>query len=90
MQTKTDAARWLVYSAATAKQEGRPYTQLAAEAKLFAAETAMEVTTKAIQLLGGYGYTRDLPEKECLEMLRLQKSTKVLQKYNVWLSLALC
>ena len=56
MQTKTDAARWLVYSAATAKQEGRPYTQLAAEAKLFAAETAMEITTKAIQLLGGYGY----------------------------------
>ena len=74
MQTKTDAARWLVYSAATAKQEGRPYTQLAAEAKLFAAETAMEITTKAIQLLGGYGYTRDLPEER---MFRDAKITEI-------------
>ena len=74
MQTKTDAARWLVYSAATAKQEGRPYTQLAAEAKLFAAETAMDVTTKAIQLLGGYGYTRDLPVER---MFRDAKITEI-------------
>ena len=74
MQTKTDAARWLVYSAATAKQEGRPYTQLAAEAKLFAAETAMEITTKAIQLLGGYGYTRDLPVER---MFRDAKITEI-------------
>lgn len=74
MQTKTDAARWLVYSAATAKQEGRPYTQLAAEAKLFAAETAMEITTKAIQLLGGYGYIRDLPVER---MFRDAKITEI-------------
>ena len=74
MQTKTDAARWLVYSAATAKQEGRPSTQLAAEAKLFAAETAMEITTKAIQLLGGYGYTRDLPVER---MFRDAKITEI-------------
>ena len=74
MQTKTDATRWLVYSAATAKQEGRPYTQLAAEAKLFAAETAMEITTKAIQLLGGYGYTRDLPVER---MFRDAKITEI-------------
>ena len=57
-----------------AKQEGRPYTQLAAEAKLFAAETAMEVTTKAIQLLGGYGYTRDLPVER---MFRDAKITEI-------------
>ena len=67
-----------------AKEEGRPYTTLAAEAKLFAAEVAMEVTTKAIQLMGGYGYTRDLPVKECSVMLRSLKSMKVLQKFNVW------
>ena len=79
MQTKTDAARWLVYSAATAKQEGRPYTQLAAEAKLFAAETAMEVTTKAIQLLGGYGYTRDLPVER---MFRDAKITEIYEGTN--------
>ena len=61
-------------AAATAKQEGRPYTQLAAEAKLFAAETAMEITTKAIQLLGGYGYTRDLPVER---MFRDAKITEI-------------
>ena len=74
MQTKVDAARWLVYSAATAKEEGRPYSVLAAEAKLFAAETAMEVTTKAIQLMGGYGYTRDLPVER---MFRDAKITEI-------------
>ena len=74
MQTKTDAARWLVYSAATAKQEGRPYTQLAAEAKLFAAETAMNVTTKCVQLLGGYGYIR---EYEVERMMRDAKITEI-------------
>ena len=74
MQTKVDAARWLVYSAAMAKEEGRPYTTLAAEAKLFAAEVAMEVTTKAIQLMGGYGYTRDLPVER---MFRDAKITEI-------------
>ena len=74
MQTKVDAARLLVYRAAMAKEEGKPYTVLAAEAKLFAAETAMEVTTKAIQLLGGYGYTRDLPVER---MFRDAKITEI-------------
>lgn len=74
MQTKTDAARLLVYQAAQAKEEGKPYTVLAAEAKLFAAETAMEVTTKAIQLLGGYGYTRDMPVER---MFRDAKITEI-------------
>lgn len=74
MQTKVEAARLLVYRAAMAKEEGKPYTVLAAEAKLFAAETAMEVTTKAIQLLGGYGYTRDLPVER---MFRDAKITEI-------------
>lgn len=74
MQTKVDAARGLVYKAAMAKEQGQPYTVLAAEAKLFAAETAMEVTTKAIQLLGGYGYTRDLPVER---MFRDAKITEI-------------
>ena len=55
MQVKTDAARWLVYDAAMKKEKGLPYSVEAAKAKLFAAEVAMEVTTKAIQLMGGYG-----------------------------------
>lgn len=74
MQTKTDAARLLVYQAAMAKDAGKPYTFLAAEAKLFAAEVAMEVTTKAIQLLGGYGYTRDYPVER---MFRDAKITEI-------------
>ena len=52
----------------------RPYTVPAAEAKLFASETAMEVTTKAIQLLGGYGYTRDYPVER---MFRDAKITEI-------------
>jgi butyryl-CoA dehydrogenase len=74
MQTKVDAARFLVYNAAMCKQNGQPYTVAAAEAKLFAAETAMEVTTKAIQLLGGYGYTRDYPVER---MFRDAKITEI-------------
>lgn len=74
MQTKTDAARLLVYQAALAKQNGEPYTYVAAQAKLFAAEIAMEVTTKAIQLLGGYGYTRDYPVER---MFRDAKITEI-------------
>ena len=57
MQTRTDAARMLVWRAAAAEQEGRPYTHLAAMAKLFASETASYVTNRAVQLCGGYGYT---------------------------------
>lgn len=74
MQTKVDAARLLVYQAAQAKQAGQRYTVLAAEAKLFTAEVAMEVTTKAIQLLGGYGYTRDMPVER---MFRDAKITEI-------------
>ena len=57
-----------------AKESGQPYTYLAAEAKLFAAEVAMEVTTKAIQLMGGYGYTRDYPVER---MFRDAKITEI-------------
>lgn len=74
MQTAIDAARMLVYRAAMAKENGEPYTVLAAEAKLFAAETAMDVTTKCVQLLGGYGYTRDYPVER---MFRDAKITEI-------------
>lgn len=74
MQVKVDAARWLVYDAAMKKEKGLPYSVEAAKAKLFAAETAMEVTTKAIQLMGGYGYTRDYPVER---MFRDAKITEI-------------
>jgi butyryl-CoA dehydrogenase len=74
MQTKTDAARLLVYRAAKAKDDKAPYSTYAAMAKLFAAETAMEVTTKAVQLHGGYGYTREYPVER---MMRDAKITEI-------------
>lgn len=74
MQTKTDAARLLVWRAAAAEQDGQPYTAPAAMAKLFAAETAMEVTTKAVQFHGGYGYTREYPVER---MMRDAKITEI-------------
>ena len=61
MQAKCDAAKLLIYRAAQAKQDGEPYSHLAAMAKLFAAETASDVTRRCLQLIGGYGYTREYP-----------------------------
>src|SRR5919199_1529024 len=61
MSTEIDAARLLVYRAAVAKQNGEPHTELGAKAKLFASETARRQTAEAIQILGGYGYTKEFP-----------------------------
>lgn len=74
MQTRVDAARLLVYKAACSKDEGKPYAVDAAMAKLFASEAAMSVTTKAVQLHGGYGYTRDYPVER---MMRDAKITEI-------------
>jgi butyryl-CoA dehydrogenase len=59
MSTEIDAARLLTWKAAWLKQEGKRYTLEAAQAKLFASETAQRVTNKALQNHGGYGYTRE-------------------------------
>ena len=61
MATEIEAARLLVYRAARLKDAGIPFLRAASEAKLYAAETAMRVTTKAIQIHGGYGYIKDYP-----------------------------
>jgi alkylation response protein AidB-like acyl-CoA dehydrogenase len=61
MATEIDAARLLVYRAAWLKQEGRPHTEAGAKAKLFASEVARRQTGEAIQILGGYGYTKEFP-----------------------------
>jgi butyryl-CoA dehydrogenase len=74
MDTKIEAARHLVYKAACKKDAGLPYTVEAARAKLFAADVAMEVTTKAVQLFGGYGYTKDYPVER---MMRDAKITEI-------------
>jgi alkylation response protein AidB-like acyl-CoA dehydrogenase len=61
MATEIDAARLLVYRAAWLKDQGRPHTEEGAKAKLFASETARRQTAEAIQILGGYGYTKEFP-----------------------------
>ena len=74
MQARTDAARLLVYRAACLKDKKQPYSVEAAMAKLFASETAMAVTTMAVQLHGGYGYTREYPVER---MMRDAKITEI-------------
>ena len=74
MDTKVEAARLLVYKAAFLKDQKVSYSKEAAMAKLFAADTAMEVTTKAVQLHGGYGYTREYPVER---MMRDAKITEI-------------
>ncbi|MCQ2500037.1 MAG: acyl-CoA dehydrogenase [Lachnospiraceae bacterium] len=74
MATKVQAAQLLVYKAAMAKQTQKSYGVEAAQAKLYAAETAMEVTTKAVQLHGGYGYIR---EYDVERMMRDAKITEI-------------
>ena len=61
MATEIDAARLLVYRAAWLKEQGRPHGEEGAKAKLFASETALRQTGEAIQILGGYGYTKEFP-----------------------------
>jgi alkylation response protein AidB-like acyl-CoA dehydrogenase len=61
MSTEIDAARLLVYRAAWLKDQGRPHTEEGAKAKLYASEMARRQTGEAIQILGGYGYTKEFP-----------------------------
>jgi acyl-CoA dehydrogenase len=73
MATQLEAARLLVYQAAYLRDQNLPYTQEAAMAKLFSTDMAMKVTTDAVQILGGSGYTQDFPVE------RYMKEAKVLQ-----------
>lgn len=74
MATQIEASRMLVYRAAYKASSGASYSQASAMAKLMASETAMKVTTQAVQILGGYGYTRDFPVER---MMRDAKITEI-------------
>jgi butyryl-CoA dehydrogenase len=76
MATSVDAARLLMWRAATLKDASRPYGTAAAMAKLFASETAMRVTTDAIQVHGGYGYIKEYPVE------RFFRDAKITQIYE--------
>ena len=74
MHTRMQAAQYLVYAAAKKKDNHEPYSMDAAMAKLFAAEAASDVTRRAVQLFGGYGYTREYPVER---MMRDAKITEI-------------
>jgi hypothetical protein len=76
MSTRVASARALLHMAATAKDRGEHMTQYSAMAKLLASETAMWVTTQAIQIFGGYGYVKDYPVE------RLFRDAKVTEIYE--------
>ena len=76
MNTKVDAARLLIYRAAWLKEQGLPFSKEAAMAKMYASDIAMEVTTDAVQIFGGYGYTCEYPVE------RLMRNAKITQIYE--------
>lgn len=76
MQTRIDAARLLTWRAAKAKDDHENYTPLSAMAKLYASQVAVEVTRFAVQLMGGYGYSREYPVE------RMYRDAKITEIYE--------
>ena len=74
MATQIEASRLMIYNAAYRASNNLPYSQQSAMAKLMASETAMKVATQAVQILGGYGYTREFPAER---MMRDAKITEI-------------
>jgi hypothetical protein len=71
MQVQIEAARLLVYRAAALKDQGEPYAKAAAIAKLFASEMACRVTDEAVQIHGGYGFTKEYPVEKFYRDVKL-------------------
>jgi butyryl-CoA dehydrogenase len=76
MATSVEAARLLTYQAAWLESQGLPYGKESAMSKLFAGDTAMKVTTEAVQIFGGYGYTKEYPVE------RYMRDAKITQIYE--------
>ena len=76
MATKVEAARLLTYQAAFKRSNGMPYAKEAAMAKMFASDAAMAVTTDAVQVFGGYGFSREYPVE------RMMRDAKITQIYE--------
>lgn len=86
MCTKIEASRLLTYKAACLEQQGEPFGQMAAMCKIMASDSAMDVSEKALQILGGYGYTRDYPVER---MMRDAKITQIYEGTNEALRLVI-
>ncbi|WP_077298069.1 acyl-CoA dehydrogenase [Virgibacillus pantothenticus] len=76
MATEVEAARLLTYQAAWLESEGLPYGKASAMSKLFAGDAAMRITVEAVQVFGGYGYTKDYPVE------RYMRDAKITQIYE--------
>ena len=86
MATQIDAARLLTYRAAYLQDQGLPFVKEASMAKLYAAEAAAFVTTKAVQIHGGYGYTRDYPVERYFRdarILEIYEGTSEMQRMTI-------
>jgi acyl-CoA dehydrogenase len=79
MATAVDAARLMTWDAAAACDRGEDFSHLAAMAKLFATDTAMSVTTDAVQIFGGYGYIKEFPVER---FMRDAKATQIYEGTN--------
>jgi butyryl-CoA dehydrogenase len=79
MATAVEASRLVTWEAAAACDRGEPFTHLAAMAKVLATDTAMSVTTDAVQLLGGYGYIKEFPLER---YMRDAKATQIYEGTN--------
>jgi alkylation response protein AidB-like acyl-CoA dehydrogenase len=91
MATQLDAAKLLVQRAAWLKDNGKPYSTEAAMAKLFATDMAMKVTTDAVQILGGAGYTQDFPVERYMreaKVLQIVEGTNQIQRLVIGRSFA--
>lgn len=71
MATEIEAAKYLLYRAGWLLDQGKPFEKVASMGKLYASEVAMKVTTKAVQILGGYGYTKDYPVERYMREAKL-------------------
>ncbi|QDR79501.1 acyl-CoA dehydrogenase [Sporomusa termitida] len=76
MATQLEAARLLTYRAAYLKENGQPFAKEAAMAKMYASDAAMQITTDAVQIFGGYGFSREYPVE------RLMRNAKITQIYE--------
>ena len=76
MAMKVETARLLVYKAGYLMAKGLPYTKESAMSRCYAADIAMEVSTDAVQIFGGYGYTRDYPVEKYM------RDAKIMQIYE--------
>ena len=76
MATEVEASRLLTYQAAWLESEGKPYGKASAMSKLFAGDAAMRITVEAVQIFGGYGYTKDYPVE------RYMRDAKITQIYE--------